>query len=318
MIKKILLKVLFIMTSFLLFFFVISFNNSVKIKAAEYCVNSDAQVMPIYTKKSCEKNGFSWENETNTTKVKIFCYKIHQTVYKFVDNNAVVDYYIYKIEVCKKNNMYELSNKKINVNYEGNNPSSCNQANPCFKLSNDVTNQNVLYLLKIDSGQPKSCYDINGKMKECKEVDNIYVHCGATSLCLTRDEKSCYSKDGTLISCVKLTPPDLEALGVASCGTNCRNSFGVLIDCSDISNQSDSAFYLEKINEYIPAISAILSVLLGLRGAILGIQYMKAAEEPNVRQEKIKSLKNLAIGVAIIFVILLSSTLLLNYFIKNI
>ena len=43
----------------------------------------------------------------------------------------------------------------------------------------------------------------------------------------------------------------------------------------------------------------VLAAFLVVKGAILGMQIVKAADEPQVRQEKIGSLKWLVIGVAI-------------------
>lgn len=46
-------------------------------------------------------------------------------------------------------------------------------------------------------------------------------------------------------------------------------------------------------------IYVVLGVFLIIKGAILGMQIVKAADEPQVRQEKIGALKWLVIGVAI-------------------
>lgn len=43
----------------------------------------------------------------------------------------------------------------------------------------------------------------------------------------------------------------------------------------------------------------VLGLFLVIKGALLGMQIVKAADEPQVRQEKISSLKWLVIGVAI-------------------
>lgn len=47
------------------------------------------------------------------------------------------------------------------------------------------------------------------------------------------------------------------------------------------------------------AIYVVLGAVLVIKGALLGVQIVKAADEPQVRQEKINSLKWLVIGVAI-------------------
>ena len=45
----------------------------------------------------------------------------------------------------------------------------------------------------------------------------------------------------------------------------------------------------------------VLAAFLVVKGAIIGMQIVKAADEPQVRQEKIGSLKWLVIGVAIAY-----------------
>ena len=52
-------------------------------------------------------------------------------------------------------------------------------------------------------------------------------------------------------------------------------------------------------NIVLPIIWAVLGLFLIIKGSILGFQIVKAADEPQVRQEKIHSLKWLVIGVAI-------------------
>ena len=68
---------------------------------------------------------------------------------------------------------------------------------------------------------------------------------------------------------------------------------------------SDSAVagVMTKLGEIVQMILNIIYIVLGLflvvKGALLGMQIVKAADEPQVRQEKIGSLKWLVIGVAI-------------------
>ena len=52
-------------------------------------------------------------------------------------------------------------------------------------------------------------------------------------------------------------------------------------------------------NTIMPIIWVVLGVFLVVKGTLLGVQIVKAADEPQVRQEKIGSLKWLVIGVAI-------------------
>jgi len=63
---------------------------------------------------------------------------------------------------------------------------------------------------------------------------------------------------------------------------------------------------MEKISGVVygtvmPIIYAILGLFLVVRGAILGIQIVKSADEPQVRQEKVGAIKWLVIGVAVAF-----------------
>ena len=68
---------------------------------------------------------------------------------------------------------------------------------------------------------------------------------------------------------------------------------------------SDIAGAMGKLAEIVEMILIIIYIVLGLflviKGALLGMQIVKAADEPQVRQEKIGSLKWLVIGVAIAY-----------------
>ena len=63
-------------------------------------------------------------------------------------------------------------------------------------------------------------------------------------------------------------------------------------------------------------IYAALGLFLVVKGALLGMQIVKAADEPQVRQEKIGSLKWLVIGVAIAFGVAIAADVLIDYFAK--
>lgn len=80
------------------------------------------------------------------------------------------------------------------------------------------------------------------------------------------------------------------------------NFLNSLVDTSSITN-SDLANAMVKLGEIVNTIMIVIYVVLGLfliiKGALLGFQIVKAADEPQVRQEKIGSLKWLVIGVAI-------------------
>ena len=75
-----------------------------------------------------------------------------------------------------------------------------------------------------------------------------------------------------------------------------------IVDTSSISN-TDLANAMAKLGDIVNTIMIVIYIVLGLfliiKGALLGFQIIKAADEPQVRQEKIGSLKWLVIGVAI-------------------
>ena len=59
------------------------------------------------------------------------------------------------------------------------------------------------------------------------------------------------------------------------------------------------------IEEIVNTVTAIIYIVLGVflvvKGALIGMQIVKAADEPQVRQEKIGSLKWLVIGCGIAY-----------------
>lgn len=74
---------------------------------------------------------------------------------------------------------------------------------------------------------------------------------------------------------------------------------------------------LKMLQEVVDTLLIILYVVLGLllviKGAILGMQIVKAADEPQIRQEKIGSLKWLVIGVAIAYAVTFAADILTGY-----
>ena len=64
----------------------------------------------------------------------------------------------------------------------------------------------------------------------------------------------------------------------------------------------------------LPIIYVVLGLFLVVKGAILGMQIVKAADEPQVRQEKIGSLKWLVIGVAIAYAVTIVANVVINFF----
>ena len=75
---------------------------------------------------------------------------------------------------------------------------------------------------------------------------------------------------------------------------------------------------MKVVTEIAQTILTIIYIVLGLflviKGALLGMQIVKAADEPQVRQEKIGSLKWLVIGIAIAYGVSFVAQLLVNYF----
>lgn len=80
-------------------------------------------------------------------------------------------------------------------------------------------------------------------------------------------------------------------------------NFLVSVDTSGLGTNDELAKAMVKLGDIVGILMTIIYIVLGLflviKGAILGFQIVKAADEPQVRQEKIGSLKWLVIGVAI-------------------
>ncbi len=70
-------------------------------------------------------------------------------------------------------------------------------------------------------------------------------------------------------------------------------------------------------NVLMPIIWISLAAFLTIKGAMLGTQIVKAADEPQVRQEKISSLKYLVIGILVAVGVSVAATFLIDYFKKQ-
>lgn len=69
----------------------------------------------------------------------------------------------------------------------------------------------------------------------------------------------------------------------------------------------------EVVDTALIIIYVVLGMLLVIKGALLGMQIVKAADEPQIRQEKIGSLKWLVIGVAIAYAVTFIADILTGY-----
>ena len=86
-------------------------------------------------------------------------------------------------------------------------------------------------------------------------------------------------------------------------------------DISDTSISEAMSKLTEIVNGTImPIIYAAIGLFLVVKGALLGMQIVKAADEPQVRQEKIGALKWLVIGVAIAFGVAFVAQIVISYF----
>lgn len=62
----------------------------------------------------------------------------------------------------------------------------------------------------------------------------------------------------------------------------------------------------------------VLGIFLVVKGALIGMQIVKAADEPQVRQEKISSLKWLVIGVVIAYAVTFAADIVIGYVTKTV
>lgn len=94
---------------------------------------------------------------------------------------------------------------------------------------------------------------------------------------------------------------------------------GISADAGSNTNLNNA---LENVISFVETyVLGVLYVVLGLflvvKGAMLGVQIVKAADEPQVRQEKIGSLKWLIIGVAIAFAVVIAADIVMDVFSSN-
>ena len=95
------------------------------------------------------------------------------------------------------------------------------------------------------------------------------------------------------------------------------NVLGGAIDNAAGSLSGDFADLLDKVKKIVDVVTTVIYIALAaflvVKGALLGMAIVKAADEPQVRQEKIGSLKWLVIGVAIAYAVTFAADILTNY-----
>ena len=93
-----------------------------------------------------------------------------------------------------------------------------------------------------------------------------------------------------------------------------NNNLDINASATDSSVQEAINAVTGIVQTLLIVIYVVLGLFLVVKGALLGMQIVKAADEPQVRQEKIGSLKWLVIGVAIAYGVTFAANLLVNYF----
>ena len=107
-----------------------------------------------------------------------------------------------------------------------------------------------------------------------------------------------------------------EGQGITRTEFKVSTALGVNLDnIKDEEIESLMAKVSAIVNDVVlPVIYVVLGIFLLVKGAMLGVQIVKAADEPQVRQEKIGSLKWLVIGVAIAYAATFVVDVLMNFF----
>lgn len=102
---------------------------------------------------------------------------------------------------------------------------------------------------------------------------------------------------------------------------NMAKLMNLLVEVPTGTLSGDMATIMNRVTKIAETILLAIYVLLGLfliiKGALLGMQIVKAADEPQVRQEKIGSLKWLVIGVAIGYGVAGAANILINVIQSN-
>lgn len=96
--------------------------------------------------------------------------------------------------------------------------------------------------------------------------------------------------------------PSITSLQVLDTKDVYINGDDTLYDVDNENIRSLLENILEITNEFVlPILYSVIGMVLVVKGALLGVQIVKSADMPEVRAEKVRALKWLAIGVAIAF-----------------
>lgn len=92
------------------------------------------------------------------------------------------------------------------------------------------------------------------------------------------------------------------------------------LDASNASSEITSLFWSEVwpwIEIVLWILAAVLAIVFIVKGVLTAIAVMKAADEPQVRQEKISAFKYLAIGLGVAIVVLVSVATIIPLILKQ-
>lgn len=176
---------------------------------------------------------------------------------------------------------YKYGLKKVDISY-------CNKETNCSELAN------YYYLNVLDSTEEEPHKNSN--------LDGLELF----------DYKIKLSKPGEYFVKVDVYfGTNINYDGISSMHISSRQSVdtgNTYIRVSSSNNVDDERInktldqIIEVVNTIvIPVIYGLISIVLVIKGALIGTAIVKSADDPQVRQEKIKSLKWLVIGVAIAY-----------------
>lgn len=195
------------------------------------------------------------------------------------------------IEGCVASSDYKQFNEVDYVNAAGKSTVDFISKGDANNADNNITIQQFT-VTKDNDFILKNLADLtNGSQDSTKYV--IFVK---ASFCAVRE----FDTEGNVTGCRYWDDPKyikLDNVDLMDLKNDQRVEIGDIAD-PGLSNM------MQKISDIVydivlPIIWVIIGMVLVIKGSILGVQIVKAADEPQVRQEKINSLKWLVIGVAI-------------------